>query len=176
MAWFPTIISTLLSLHAAVTDSTGVLRQPLLPNGKVTTVLIFVAVDCPISNGYAPELKRICADYRAQNVRFDLVYADPAVTAAEVRKHVADYGYDCPALLDRKGVLAGIAGATVTPAVAVFDARGTRVYHGRIDDLYADFGKKKYAPTTHELRTVLDDLAAGRPVKTLPAAAVGCPI
>lgn len=37
-------------------------------------VWVFLATTCPISNGYAPKLRRIQADYGAKGVAFDAVY------------------------------------------------------------------------------------------------------
>ena len=38
----------------------------------------------------------------------------------------------------------------------MFDAKGRLVYRGRIDNLYAGFGKKRFKPTKRDLRDTLD--------------------
>ena len=48
-------------------DVDGDIRDLFRPAGKAS-VLIFVSSECPISNGYAPEIQRICADGRANGV------------------------------------------------------------------------------------------------------------
>jgi hypothetical protein len=104
------------------------------------------------------------------------VYADDSITAAAVVKHTTDFAINFPALLDPKHVLMAVAGVSVTPEVAVFDSNGVEIYRGRIDDRYTDFGKQKFTATTHDLRTVLDDVLAGRKVSVKSNTAIGCPI
>lgn len=142
------------------------------PDAK-TTVLIFVRTDCPISNRYAPELQRL---YRAYSTRvaFYLVYADPAETVDGIHKHIADYGYSFEALRDPGHDLVKRSKARVTPEAAVFSARGQLLYHGRIDDLYVDFGKAKRQPTTHDLQVAIDAVLGGKPVRVPETRAVGC--
>ncbi len=159
---------------AQVSDVTGRPVRPFDLHGARAAVLLFVAVDCPISNGYAPELRRIMADHR--DLRFYLVYADPTTTAADARAHAAAYGYACPALLDPGHVLLARVGVTVTPEVAVVTAAGTLLYRGRVDDRYVDFGRKRPVAATHDLQAALAAVDAGRPVPVALTRAVGCPI
>ena len=79
-------------------------------------VLFFITHDCPISNFYAPEIQRICTEYGGKSVSCALVYVDPQMNAAAVRKHLADFGYKgIPAILDTKHRVVEAAGAKVTP-------------------------------------------------------------
>jgi hypothetical protein len=161
---------------SAVTDLNGRAVDPFAANDKRATVLLFITNDCPISNAYAPEVKRLCDAYMPKRVDFYLVYADPALNAADARKHYLDYGYKCSALLDPKHILARKAGATVTPEAAVFLPDGREVYRGRINDLYVDYGKARFAPTTNDLRDVLELIAQDRAVQERTTVAVGCHI
>jgi hypothetical protein len=104
------------------------------------------------------------------------VYVDPDLSAADATKHYQDFGYRCPAVLDPHHELARKAGATVTPEAAVFLASGQQVYRGRINDLYVDYGKARFAPTTNDLKDVLELIAQGRPVVARTTTAVGCHI
>jgi hypothetical protein len=140
------------------------------------TVLLFVTTECPISNGYAPEVRRICDAYSRQNIAFHLVYPDPDVTLADAQKHHKDYGHTCPAVLDPKHELVKKAGATITPEAAVFLPTGRLVYRGRINDLHLDYGKSRFAPTAHDLRDVLERVVQNQPVEPRFTTAVGCHI
>jgi hypothetical protein len=138
------------------------------------TALFFVRTDCPISNRYAPEIRRICARYGEDGVECFLVYIDPNATADIVRQHRKEFGHVVPAVLDPDHEWVRRAGATVTPEVAVF-AEGARVeYRGRIDDLYAALGRPRRQVTHPDLRDALDDLVAGKPVRTPRTEATGC--
>ncbi len=152
----------------------GVVRHPLDAGPNKATALIFIADDCPISNGYAPEINRIVSTYTARKITFYLVNVDVGVSARAVKQHAAAYGFQCPVLLDSGHLLVKRAGATVTPEAAVFGPGGRMLYQGRIDDKYADFGKVRFQPTTHDLRDALDAILAGHPVLHPATKAVGC--
>src|SRR5689334_9742946 len=84
-----------------VPDVNGAKVSPLEGKGRKATVLLFITNDCPISNSYAPEFTRICEAYKAKKIAFYLIYADTLLSAADAKKHTKEYGYTCPALLDR---------------------------------------------------------------------------
>jgi thiol-disulfide isomerase/thioredoxin len=146
------------------------------PDDAVAVVLLFVGHDCPISNGYAPEVGRVCKEYTPKRVAFCVVYADADLTRDAARKHAEEYGYTCPAVLDPEMKLARMVGATVKPEAAVLSPAGELVYRGRIDDLYPAVGKKRPRPTTRDLRDALDAVLAGKPVPVARTKAVGCDI
>jgi hypothetical protein len=176
--WIPQLLVSLFCLHGAiqVNDTNGVPRTPLVLHDHKAAVLIFVGVECPISNSYAPKINKIISDYSKQPVDFYIVYSDPKLSAADARKHTQDFGYTCAALLDNKQQLMKKVNATVTPEVAVVDAKHDVLYLGRIDNWYQDFGKQRYSATTHELTDALDAILAGKKVEKAVTKAVGCPL
>lgn len=137
-------------------------------------VLLFVSVDCPISNRYAPEFQRLYSSYSPQGIRFWLVYPDPDQTPEQVREHTKDYRLEIPALRDPEHAAVRRAQANVTPEAALFTPAGERIYHGRIDNRAVDFGVERPEPTQRDLIEVLDALLAGRPIPHRHAPAVGC--
>lgn len=140
--------------------------------GKVV-VLIFVRLDCPIANRYAPEIARLSAAH-VSDAAFWMVYPDKRESSEEIRKHQQEYHLASPVLRDPQRELMKRAQASVTPEAAVFDAQRRLVYHGRIDNWYSDFGHARPAPTTHELADAIAAAASGHPA-TLPSMpAVGC--
>jgi thiol-disulfide isomerase/thioredoxin len=157
-----------------IRDIDGHAQRPFQPKGLVQ-VLFYIMTDCPISNFYAPEIQRICAEYANKGAGCSLVYEDVSAEIPAVRKHLEEYRYrGIPALVDTDRKAARRAGATVTPEVAVVDRDGKIRYHGRIDDFYAGLGKPRRQATTHELRDALDAVLAGKPVAVPEAKAVGC--
>ncbi len=142
--------------------------------GERATVLLFLAVDCPIANSYAPELRRIRDDYAARGVAFRRVYPGPGVTAADLDAHGRDFALGMPPVLDPEGLLARDVGAAVTPEAAVCGPDGELLYRGRIDDLYVDYGKRRREPSRRDLRLALDQVLGGRPVEVPRTTAVGC--
>src|SRR5690606_21998784 len=115
-------------------------------------------------------------------VRFYLVHVDPDLQWAEARLHAANYGYECPVLIDRDHALVRATGVTVTPEAAVLahdpnaPQRFRVVYTGRISNLYEDYGVKRAFATTHELRDAIAAAQSGRPVRNPRVPAIGCVI
>jgi len=155
-------------------DGDGRTHTPLSPVDKKATVFLFLLPDCPISNAYAPEIKRIAADYEAKKIAVFVVHADPDVTAEQARKHAKAFGLTCPVLLDPTHVLVKASGATMAPEAAVIGPDRSVLYRGRIDDWYADYGKRRGEPTQRDLRNALDAILQGKTVATPLTKVIGC--
>jgi AhpC/TSA family len=164
----------LLSSAGQVRDVDGKARNLFAPDG-IANVLLFVASDCPISNGYAPEIQRICRDYSTKGVACSLVYEDVSIDASRVRAHRDAYGYkNMPAVIDGDRAIAERAKAAVTPQAVVVGKDGNVKYRGRIDNQYAALGKPRRVVTVHDLRDALDAVLAGRAVAHPETEALGC--
>lgn len=140
------------------------------------TVLLFVAVDCPISNRYAPEMGRIYKDFSALGVKFVRVYVDDSVAVVDIQQHSKDFKLPSAALLDAKHELVKQLGMTVTPEVAVVATDGTLKYRGRIDDLYMEHGRLRDGDYRKDLRVALEETLSGLPVTKPFTTAIGCGI
>jgi hypothetical protein len=155
-------------------DVAGVEHHPFTDPAAKAVALVFVLADCPIANGYAPEINRLCAAYGPRGVRFFLVQVDEDLSSRAAAEHAREYGYTCPVVLDGGRALVRRAGARMVPEAAVFGPDGERKYLGRIDDLYADLGKRRARATSLDLRDALDAVLADRPVPRPVTQAVGC--
>ncbi len=155
-------------------DVEGRLHAPLAQAGMKATVCFFVLPDCPISNAYAPEIRRIGADYKAKKIATFVVHADPDVTAERAKKHAQEYGLTCPVLLDPAHRLVKHTGATIAPEAVVLAPDGKVLYRGRIDNWYVDYGKRRAAPTQRDLRNALDAVLQGKRVPVAATKAIGC--
>lgn len=140
--------------------------------GKIV-VLIFVRTDCPISNRYAPTIQQLGAEHR-NDATFFLVYPGKGETPDAIRKHDREFGYTFASLRDPQHVLVKQSEAQITPEAAVFDASRRLVYHGRIDNLYEDFGHARKTATTHELADAIEAAIVGKPLSGNATPAVGC--
>lgn len=158
---------------AATIDLAGKQRDPFHSPARAR-VFVFVRSDCPISNRYAPELRRIFKEFENQSVEFWIVYPDPAETAAGIEKHMADFAFPGNPLRDPQHELVALAHAVTAPEAAVFDAEGKLAYHGRIDDLWVDAGVARPMARSHDLEDALSAVLEGRPVKAPVTRAVGC--
>jgi hypothetical protein len=160
----------------AFEDVQGRTQQPLGAEEAKASVLFFVTPDCPISNGYAPEINALVKEHAGRPLRFYVVHVDPDLKPDAARKHAESFGYRCPVLLDSKHQLVAATGVTTTPEVAVVTQDGAIVYRGRIDDRYPEVGVKRRAPTQRDLGEALAAVLAGKPVPTARTKAVGCVI
>src|ERR1022692_2640406 len=164
------------ALEFALRDTEGVEHHQNEWAQARAVVLFFVTTDCPLSNGYAPEMNRIEQAYASRGVLFYAVQGDTTIPDEEVRRHAREYGYRFPALLDPRQVLARHTGATVTPEAVVLSADGAVLYLGRIDNKVEDFGKTRLQATEFDLRDALDAILAGRTVPHPRTRALGCAI
>ena len=157
-------------------DPQGKLHQPSEWQGSKAVVLLFLGTECPISNGYAPEMARLAKEFGARGVLFYGVHCDPDVTAEIARTHAKDYSLPFPLLLDPQQVLARQTGAGHTPEAVLLSPTGEVLYRGRIDDRYAAPGKLRVEPTVRDLEDALGAVLAGGKPKLRETRAVGCPL
>jgi hypothetical protein len=144
------------------------------PAATRAIVFVFTSTDCPISNRYAPEVRRLNDEFAPKGVVFRLVYPNPADSADAIRRHMGDYAYRMDAYRDPRHDLVKLSQATVTPEAAVF-TRGQRlVYRGRIDDRYAGLGIERPAPGRHDLEDALKSILAGKAPSQAVTQAFGC--
>ncbi len=158
---------------ARVTDVRGNTVDPLRDSGRVR-VLLFVRTDCPITNRYAPELRRIAHHFSQSPVDFFLVYSGTSETAAMVEEHLRQYMFPGTALLDPQHELAQRAHATTAPEAAVFDKTGSLLYLGRIDDRWISFGRSRPQPTVHDLEAAIAAVLEGKVPAQQRTRAIGC--
>jgi hypothetical protein len=145
-----------------------------LPAAAQAAVFVFVSVDCPISNRYAPEIRRLHDTFAARGVAFGLVYPNPAESAAAIRDHLKAYDYPVDGLRDPHHLLVKQAGISITPEAAVFSRDGRLMYRGRIDDRYVSLGVERPVATRRDLFEALTDTLAGTAVREPRTQAVGC--
>jgi peroxiredoxin len=157
-------------------DTKGTLHTAEEWRAKKAVVLFFTMTDCPLANGYIPEMNRMRASYDPQGVAFYAVQVDNTVSDADVKKYAQDYSYAFPMLNDPRQILARLTGAKVTPEVAVLSPTGEVLYLGRVDNKVEDLTRPKYAATEPELRNALDAVLAGKAPKEARTRAVGCSI
>jgi cytochrome c-type biogenesis protein CcmH/NrfG/mono/diheme cytochrome c family protein len=137
---------------------------------------VFVTVDCPISNRYAPEVRRLHDAFRSRGVVVRTVYVNPADSRDTIERHVREFKYPPDALRDPGHHLVRLAQAIVTPEAAVFHPSGRLLYRGRIDDRYPEIGIDRQTAATHDLEDALAAAAEGRPISNPVTRAVGCVI
>jgi peroxiredoxin len=137
-------------------------------------VFLFLGTECPVSNGYCPEFRRIASEFTEKGVVFFGVHSDPSVDPEVAHRHAKEYELTFPILMDAEHELASPLGITVVPECVVLTPELKMIYRGRIDDRYSVSGKRRDEPRTHELKDAIIDGLAGRLPAVSEAKAFGC--
>ena len=152
-------------------DVAGTERSLKSLAGKNGTVLIFIAVQCPVSNAYNERMAKLAEDYKAKGIAVIGINANVAEDAAAVKAHAAEHNLSFTILKDPGNKIADKLGATVTPEAYFLDAHNRLLYHGRIDN-----SRNPAQVETSDLRNALDAALGDKPVEKTEAKAFGCTI
>jgi len=139
--------------------------------GKNGTVLIFIAVQCPVSNAYNERMEKLAEDYKAKGIAVVGINSNAPEDAAAVKAHAAEKGLKFPILKDPGNKIADRLGAAVTPEAYLLDANNKLLYHGRIDN-----NRNADQIEMNDLRIAIDSALDGKPVEKTEAKAFGCSI
>lgn len=137
-------------------------------------VWIFILEDCPISNAYSPEFNRLFESYHSKGITFVLIHANPNISVEVAKKHRDDYQLKPTIIFDRDHKWVKYADANVTPEAVLFDAKGKKLYQGRIDDRFPALGKRRSNPTKTDLRDAMDSFLENKPILNPLSKAIGC--
>ena len=139
--------------------------------GKNGTVLLFISVQCPVSNAYNERMEKLAADYKAKGIAVIGINSNVAEGASAIKAHAAENKLSFPILKDPGNKIADRLGATVTPEAYYLDANNKLLYHGRIDN-----SRNAAQVESNDLRNALDAALAGKAVEKAEAKAFGCSI
>ena len=144
-------------------------------SNAIATTFIFVAIDCPISNRYSPEIQKLANVYSPLGIDFHLVYVKPGIKGKDIEKHINYFFSNMfSVLLDPYHDLVRLSEATVTPQAAIFDNQRNLVYSGRIDDRYIDYGKQRSVIQNTDLENALRSVLSNKTPSEKRAPVVGC--
>jgi len=156
-----------LKLATLAGESTG-LSSYANKNGLL---IIFVSVQCPVSNAYNERMETLAQEWRARGFGVVGINSNRTESPDAVATHAREHNLNFPILKDNNNVLADALGASFTPETYLFDSSGILRYHGRIDDSKDPSGISK-----RDLRDALEAIADGKPVAVSETKAFGCTI
>jgi thiol-disulfide isomerase/thioredoxin len=157
-----------------VVDLKGNLHQLAERPELKATVLVFLSSECPICIEYVPELNRLVQDYAGKPVELFGVISDSVQKRGDAANFVKKFELQLPVLFDTTGQFADAFRPTHVPECVALGADGRIAYRGRINDHYAEVGKKRPQPTTHDLRGAMDALLDGGQPPVAHTTPVGC--
>lgn len=158
-----------------LTDSAGKAWK-LRDHKAKATVVVFLSIECPMSNGYLPALTDLAQKYGEKGVSVVGVFPEAGATAEQLAAHAKEYKIPFPLLLDESHAAVKALGAKTTPEAFVLDESFVLRYRGRIDDGYSARLKTKPVITRQDLLIAVDEVLAGKPVSVAETKAFGCRI
>lgn len=156
-----------------VSTISGARVRPLEVTGKAS-VLVFLGVECPISNRYAPELRRLQQKFAGEKVDWWMVYPGTNYSRDEIQEHRKAFELPGQSVIDSQLTLSAATKVRVTPEAVVFLPGGQIAYRGRIDDRFPKLGVERREPTQRDLDEALTAILAGRAPASAETTAVGC--
>lgn len=144
---------------------------------KTALVVFWHCNHCPYAQAFEDRLNQVTKDYAPRGVGFAAINSNDAKEYPEdsfenMQKRAKAKGLAFAYVYDESQRVAEAYGAVCTPHVFVFDRSRKLVYQGRVDG-EKDNPKKGNAG---DLRNALEDILAGRPVRTPTTWAFGCGI
>src|SRR6478752_1186128 len=141
--------------------------HPLQPHVReAARVFVFLTGECPISTSYVPLLNRQWSGWNQENSQVMLyaIWADATTSPADVAKFAKEYEIRFPVLLDRDGELTRRFKPTHVPESFVLNSEGLVAYRGRIDNTYAELGRRRTESTENNLVDAVAAVIEGKSV------------
>jgi peroxiredoxin len=141
---------------------------------REAVVLIFSSNRCPTAKAYGPRMNALQAEFGPRGVALVAVNANephlyPDESYPRMLERAAEDGYTFPYVVDEGQRLARAFGASCTFHVFVLDRERRLRYQGRFDD-----ARIPERVTSHDLDDALEDVLAGRAVRTPVTRPFGC--
>lgn len=143
-------------------------------SSRRAAVIVFLGMDCPISNGYLPELNRLHKRFESAGIQFVGVLSDPFITPSEALRFRDEFELSFPVVRDGNRDWQRSLSATHTPQAVVVNAARQIVYSGRIDNRYVDLARPKQNVSRRDLEVALQHIAAGQTPEVQRTQPIGC--
>lgn len=168
-------LTALLGTISTFANETKVIKSLLHGKmGREATVVVFMGVNCPVSNRYVPRLNEFANEYAGKGLSFIGFNANPGETALETALHAKEYQVTFPVYKDINQRAAAYFHAEKTPQVFLLDKNGVIQYEGRIDGQYGVGHATAPEQGRYDLKAGLDEVLDGKAVSQPKTQAVGC--
>lgn len=145
--------------------------------GAKGTLVVFTCNACPWAKAWEDRIVSLGNEYQAKGIGVIAVNANDPKKVAEdayepMQTRAKEKNFGFPYVVDATSGVAKAFGATRTPEVFLFDAKGALVYHGTIDDNAQEPAKVK----ENYLKDALNAVSSGQAVGVKETKAMGCGI
>lgn len=139
------------------------------------TIIIFMAVDCPITQKYMGTIKDLAQRYQSKHISV-IGYFPAGLSKKEAKQFRAEY--QVPDIIqftdDKKHVITNKYGATITPEVVFIDKNQQVIYQGAIDNWFFELGRYRAEITEHYLIDAIEASLKGNAPAIKKKEAIGC--
>lgn len=138
-------------------------------------VIIFMAVDCPITQKYMTTIKELAQKYQSQQI--SVVGYFPAGLSKKQENEFRQE-YQVPYIIkfvdDKKHEFTNKYAATITPEVVLIDKNQQVIYQGAIDNWFFELGRYRPEITEHYLIDAIEASVNGLQPAIKKTDAIGC--
>jgi len=156
-------------------DQDMVVLSALLGKNKAV-VLVFLGVECPLSNQFIPVLTGLYKEYASKGIAFVGINSNSQDSREHMAAHARRNAIPFPVVKDAGNKVADQFGALRTPEAFIVDSSGAIRYQGRIDDQFGIGYARPGKPTRRDLTAALDEILTGKAVSVPRTEAAGCRI
>jgi thiol-disulfide isomerase/thioredoxin len=171
MKVFTFLLISLISLPLWAQDD----HHKLVTSQAPYTVIIFMAVDCPITQKYMTTIKEVARQYQSQQV--SVVGYFPAGLSRKQEKEFR-MEYQVPEIIkfvdDKNHAVTRKYSATITPEVVLIDKNQQVIYQGAIDNWFFELGRYRPEITAHYLTDAIEASVNGHQPSVRKTEAIGC--
>lgn len=138
-------------------------------------IYFFLATSCPISQLYTSYINKLNTILPAKNVEITVVFpsADNNIKK-DVKKFITKYGLVNSIIIDKNNLLTKKLGATTTPEVFILNMKEEVIYHGAIDNLYLELGRKRFSATENYIEQAINQYINGNVISISHVQPIGC--
>lgn len=136
-------------------------------------MIVFLAIDCPISQKYIAELNGIASQY-APSVLSVMGFIPGRISRKKLSDFVKEYNIHFKIYRDKNYQIVRELKTSVTPEVYLFDNKGFLKYHGAIDNWFYELGSYRQTITEHYLTDAIEAVLKGNEPAIKETDAVGC--
>ena len=138
-------------------------------------IIIFMAVDCPITQKYMGTIRDLARNYQSQHI--SVVGYFPAGLSRKAAKKFREE-YQVPEIIqfidDKKHSMTNKYRATITPEVILIDKNQQVIYQGAIDNWFFELGRYRLEITEHYLIDAIEASLQGKQPSVKKTEAIGC--
>jgi len=138
-------------------------------------VIIFMAVDCPVTQKYMATIKELAQQYQSHSISV-IGYFPAGLTKKESKAFRKEY--QIPEMIqfmdDKRHVMTDKYGATITPEVVLLDKKQQVIYQGAIDNWFFELGRYRLEITEYYLKDAIEASLHGQSLSVKKTEAIGC--